>query len=941
MKLLSTSLEKLAIRTILAGSKNTVANRLLGTLTPDHFHYPPALEAFNRLKHRLKSDGQIPTWIDLINDPSLEERNRRVWERYSKKPIKRESTGRTLINRLDEYRIIRSIYFRSRRNVDLLREDSVDIDTLVSENREVFNQERSIVDPDEVFRHFGTVNNGSGLIDRLKKGDVTPIIPTGITAYDQNNVGLALGSLFLIAATTGGGKCLKGDTLVPTSQGIKTLKELHKESVGPEVDGLRTLRNHYTQTTSGLKRIAKTYKTRGIGRKVKFKNGTIIEGLPEHKILALDSETYKLQFVRLDDLAGHWVPEFHGTNVFPQNIPQIAAPDLNKHTKKANTNYKRDGVMVPSEINENLAIVLGLLIAEGTVTKRDKWIRLTNHDPEVLEIFRNILFTEFNLITTENSHIQEVIPNIVVREWLYQQVGLKRAVSRFKEVPYIIRTSPEHIQSAFLKALFEGDGSIWGGNKIEYYTTSRVLAYQVKAMLNNMGIRTNMRWGKARAHNEREDQIMRKAYTIVIDKSFIEVFAEKVGFLCLRKQERLENALKHRDYIAHNAKQSSNLKSHGSNKLPLLSLYEKLRDRINQIIYPYTYVSGVNTYHYTIKRLWSLSNHRESNLAAKNGMITRNLLNKFEDMLEHAPSDILDIILSDKKCHKYRKQLAELSQYTWTKVEWTRRSKEIDVYDINIPGPHNYVASGLMSHNTAVVMNIAINMAKQGARVCHVNLEMSKDELECRLMANLAGIKHDKFLKPDERMGPEDYRKLEKAEKRFNRALKKINSQFTFMVPDVDPNIEELFMFLKPYEYDVIVVDMLNLLKGVSGDNQWRKLGDAARFAKRWASNNDCIVILLCQLSSEGLIRYAREMAEHASVVWTWIATEESRKSQVQKVKVVKARNGMTFDFKIRTDFARMRFVSQSIKDDEEEVDKKGKRAKKKKEEPMDDYYER
>ena len=427
MKLLSVSLEKLAIRTILAGSRNEVATRLLGTLSLEHFRYPPATEAFSRVKGVLATDGQLPSWVELINDPALDQKNRDIWSDYSKKPLKSTTQGRRLVKRLEEYRLVRQVYYRSKQNINILREDKINVDQLIADNRVAFTQEQLIIDQDEVFRHFGAISNSSGLLDRLKSGDMTPLIPTGIEAFDNTNVGVAVGSLFMIASTTGGGK-------------------------------------------------------------------------------------------------------------------------------------------------------------------------------------------------------------------------------------------------------------------------------------------------------------------------------------------------------------------------------------------------------------------------------------------------------------------------------------------------------------TAVAMQIGINMARQGARVCHINLEMSKDELECRLFANLAKVRHDKFLKPKDRMGPEDYTQIEKAERRFNRQLKKLNALYSVMVPVTDPYLEDMFMMLAPFKYDVYIVDMINLFKGMGGESQWQRLSEGARFAKRFASTNNCIVIMLCQLGSAGEVRYSRALVEHSTLFWTWITTEESKKQQELKVQILKARNQQTFNFKIKTDFARMRFTSESIRADEEEI---------------------
>ena len=119
----------------MAGTKNQVATRLLGTLVPEHFKYPPTVEAFTRIKTILANDGQLPSWIDLINDPSLDQSNRDLWAEYDKRPLKSTRKGRRLIQRLEEYRLARQVFYRSKQNINTLRKDKVNIEELLSKNQ--------------------------------------------------------------------------------------------------------------------------------------------------------------------------------------------------------------------------------------------------------------------------------------------------------------------------------------------------------------------------------------------------------------------------------------------------------------------------------------------------------------------------------------------------------------------------------------------------------------------------------------------------------------------------------------------------------------------------------------------------------------------------------------------------------------------------------------
>jgi hypothetical protein len=96
----------------------------------------------------------------------------------------------------------------------------------------------------------------------------------------------------------------------------------------------------------------------------------------------------------------------------------------------------------------------------------------------------------------------------------------------------------------------------------------------------------------------------------------------------------------------------------------------------------------------------------------------------------------------------------------------------------------------------------------------------------------------------------------------------------------------------------------MGLLKGMDGDDQWRALGAAARYAKIYTRADKSTATLLAQLSEEGKIRYSRTVQEHASLMWTWQKPDESG---IITVKQPKARNLRAFEFPLQMDYPRMR----------------------------------
>jgi replicative DNA helicase len=185
-----------------------------------------------------------------------------------------------------------------------------------------------------------------------------------------------------------------------------------------------------------------------------------------------------------------------------------------------------------------------------------------------------------------------------------------------------------------------------------------------------------------------------------------------------------------------------------------------------------------------------------------------------------------------------------------------------------------------------------------------VSLEMTASEMLSRVIANRSKLDVGKVIQ----------HKLTSAEKslakkkylRMVNTLKESGTRFTVYSPEEDVGIQEVLFLLKPYGYKVIVIDYISLLKDSDTDENWRALGKVARFAKRFASANNIIVVLLCQVGEEGRVRYSGAITEHASNAWLWTCDEKARESGIITVEQPKARNQNPFSFHIRVDFSTM-----------------------------------
>lgn len=216
------------------------------------------------------------------------------------------------------------------------------------------------------------------------------------------------------------------------------------------------------------------------------------------------------------------------------------------------------------------------------------------------------------------------------------------------------------------------------------------------------------------------------------------------------------------------------------------------------------------------------------------------------------------------------------------------------------------VAATTGGGKSAMVTQMLKSMAENGEKVCGVPLEMTDVEMMARITANISGVDVKKFLftaltKREQRKIRRDYKAYQDRVAEFGGALR-------IFEPEEDMSIEEILTLLRPYNDKVIIIDYVGLLKGVDGDDQWRQLGKAARYAKIWARKNRRVVILLAQLSDEGAIRYSRAIQEHANNMWSWTYGDKNRETGIIDIQQPKARNQEAFEFQLGHDFSTMRF---------------------------------
>lgn len=208
-------------------------------------------------------------------------------------------------------------------------------------------------------------------------------------------------------------------------------------------------------------------------------------------------------------------------------------------------------VRLPLEVNEDLAYFLGILAGDGHISNPKPhqarwWIIQMCEDalefqslvyiPLVERLFCYTPKIHVNKRTDGRRNVYTRINSFVIILYLTNVLGIRSGYKTdIVDMPVCILHSEEKIRLAFVRGLFDTDGTVTEGTA-RYSTVSEKLFYQVQTVLRSSGIefRTNV-WKK--------NEIAKQLYTIVIPKRQLGNFSKIVGFKNCRKKIKLEHLL--------------------------------------------------------------------------------------------------------------------------------------------------------------------------------------------------------------------------------------------------------------------------------------------------------------------------------------------------------------------------------------------------------------
>lgn len=319
-------------------------------------------------------------------------------------------------------------------------------------------------------------------------------------------------------------KCVTADTLVLSSQGIKTIEEVVKN------------KNEQLKLFNGNKfeQPCNYYKNSNMPCKsIVTKSGVSLTGTLNHGVTVMTKDGLKrknLEEIKIND----YVVIAKNTKVYGNVV------DISNFYVDRSDNRQLSTITIPNKLNEEIGEFLGMMVADGTVFKRG--FRLAKRNKEMVDKFTYYVRKYFNaplrefFFVDKNKGVQGAyyseVSTTQVAQWLTNLGGLS---PKDKYVPDIILSAPKSIQCAFLRGLFE-DGTVnikkEKFDHIEFATESKKCSQQVQTMLFNMGI-INIR-----------KKYKKNLYTIYIYRESAVKFYKQISFISENKVDKLKKCLK-------------------------------------------------------------------------------------------------------------------------------------------------------------------------------------------------------------------------------------------------------------------------------------------------------------------------------------------------------------------------------------------------------------
>jgi replicative DNA helicase len=206
----------------------------------------------------------------------------------------------------------------------------------------------------------------------------------------------------------------------------------------------------------------------------------------------------------------------------------------------------------------------------------------------------------------------------------------------------------------------------------------------------------------------------------------------------------------------------------------------------------------------------------------------------------------------------------------WDQIVAIESTGVKQVYDLTIPGTHNFIANDVCVHNTSLVLNIAINVAapttledpesgpiEQPGGACAIfSLEMPREQIATRMVCSEARVDVQKVR--NARLSPEDWHNLTQAAGFLSSLPIYVDDSPGITVLDVRSKVRRIQAELQragaaqgaERKVGLVVIDYLQLMRGSDkAGSREQEISEISRGLKHLAKELKVPVIALSQLN--------------------------------------------------------------------------------------------
>lgn len=313
--------------------------------------------------------------------------------------------------------------------------------------------------------------------------------------------------------------CLDGDTLVWTAEGLLPIRRVAQV----DVQSAEKVRYCNSLLPQGMKSTVR----------IKTRLGYDLTGTPDHRVQALDQSNQQVVWKELGSLTDQDYVLIRTSSDLPW--PPSLSWEFSHEGVAKDRNYC--DVEVPSCMTPELASLLGYLVSEGCQSP-DR-VAFYNSDYFLREDFFRCFRACFGHDPKFRESKNEVYSHLTKVRSFLSFLGFTDAKSGDKEIPWSIMEAPRECVRAFIRAFWEGDGSLVQLPSVA--SKSGRLITGMHQLLLRLGIvaarhentRTTGFFGEERA-------TPLTMHSLCVRGQDIDSFLEIIGFVSPKSQEEIE-----------------------------------------------------------------------------------------------------------------------------------------------------------------------------------------------------------------------------------------------------------------------------------------------------------------------------------------------------------------------------------------------------------------